>query len=192
MSATLQPFGLRPAYAPGQNAQARRYDNGISSGYASGILKGQPVTLNSSGQIIVAANGADWLGAFAGITYFDASGIPHSVNQWIAGTTYQSNQPLWVWVFDDPTQEFTIQANGTLAQSNGGQLSFTTSAIASGSTVTGLSSATAAFDTLTTSGQGMMRITELDLSIGNAWGDAFTQVKVQNARHVYVANKVAV
>jgi hypothetical protein len=192
MSATLQPFGLRPVYAPGQNAQARRYDNGIASGYASGILKGQPVTLNSSGQIVVAANGADWLGSFAGITYFDASGIPHSLNQWIAGQTYQSNTPLLVWVFDDPTQEFAIQAAGSLAQSNGCQISFTTANIAAGSTLTGLSAATAAADTLTTSGQGMLRITELDLSIGNAWGDAYTIVKCQNARHVYVYNKVAV
>lgn len=192
MSATLQPFGLRPSYAPGQNVQARRYDNGIPSGYATGILKYQPVALNSAGQIVAATSGADFLGSFAGITYFDSTGIPHSVDQFIAGTTFAANQLVWVWVFDDPTTEFMIQCDGPLAQSNGGQLNFTAANIANGSALVGLSQATAQASSLTTSGQGQLRITELDLSIGNAWGDAFTIVKVQNARHQWVANKVAV
>lgn len=192
MSATLQPFGLRPVYAPGEYANAKRYDNGIASGYATGIFKYQPVALNASGQIVAATSGADFLGSFAGVTYFDASGIPHSLDQWIAGTTYQANQPMWVWVYDDPTQEYMIQCDGSLAQSNGGQVNFTAANIANGSTTVGLSQATAQASSLTTSGQGQLRITELDLSIGNAWGDAFTIVRVQNARHQYIANKVAV
>lgn len=192
MSSVLQPFGLKPAYAPGTKAQARRYDNGIASGYATGIYKYQPVALNAAGQIVVAASGADFLGSFAGVTWFDSSGIPHSQNQWIAGTTVAANQIFWVWVFDDPTQEFQIQCDGSLAQSNGGQLNFTSANLAAGSSAIGLSQATAQASSLTTTGQGQLRITELDLSIGNAWGDAFTIVKVQNARHQYVANKVAV
>lgn len=192
MSATLQPFGLRPVYAPGEYANAKRYDFGIASGYATGLLKYQPVALNSSGQIVAATSGADFLGSFAGVTYFDASGIPHSLDQWIAGTTYQANTPMWVWVYDDPTQEYMIQCDGPLAQSIGGQVNFTAANIGNGSTTVGLSQATAQASSLTTSGQGQLRITELDLSIGNAWGDAFTIVRVQNARHQYIANKVAV
>ena len=192
MSATLQPFGLKPVYAPGTHAQARRYDNGIVSGYATGILQYQPVALNSSGQIIAATSGADFLGSFGGVMYYDAAGIPHEVNQWIGGTTYQANTPMWVWVFDDPTQEFQIQCDGSVAQSNGQQLNFTAANIANGSTTVGLSQATAQASSLTTSTQGQLRITELDLSVGNAWGDAYTIVRVQNARHQYVYNKVAV
>lgn len=193
MSATLQPFGLRPVWAPGQYTSAKRYDNGIASGYASAILEYQPVALNSSGQIVIATAGsADWLGSFAGVTYFDTSGVPHSLNQWIAGTTYQANTPMWVWVYDDPTQVFQIQCDGSLAQSVGGQLNFTAANIAAGSTTVGLSQATAQASSLTTSGQGQLRITDLDLSIGNAWADAYTIVQVQNARHQFVSNKVAV
>lgn len=192
MSAVLQPFGLRPVYAPGTQAQARRYDNGIASGYASSILKYQPVALNSAGQIVAATSGADFLGSFAGVTWFDSAGVPHSYNQWIAGTVVESNTPFWVWVFDDPTQEFQIQCDGSVAQSNGGQINFTAANIANGSTVVGLSQATGQASSLTTSNQAQLRITELDLSIGNAWGDAYTIVRVQNARHQYVANKVAV
>ena len=192
MSAVLQPFGLIPAFAPGQYSSATRYDNGIASGYASGILEYQPVALNSAGQIVVATSGADFLGSFAGLTYFDASGIPHTINQFIAGTVFQANQLVWVWVYDDPTLKFRIQCDGSLVQSVGGQLNFTAANLAAGSTTVGLSQATAQASSLTTSGQGQLRITDLDLSIGNAWGDAFTIVQVQNARHQFVANKVAV
>ena len=193
MSATLQPFGLKPAYNPGHFSQARRYDNGIASGYGSGILKFQPVAVNSAGQIVpVTSASQDFVGSFAGITYFDTYGIPHSVDQFVAGTTFQANQPVWVWVFDDPTIEYTIQCDGSVAQSNGGQLNLTAANLANGSTTVGLSQATAQASSLTTSGQGQLRITELDLSIGNAWGDAYTIVKVQIARHQYTANKVAV
>lgn len=192
MSATLQPFGLKPVYAPGTHAQARRYDYGIASGYATGILQYQPVALNSAGQIVVATSAADFLGSFGGVMYYDSFGIPHEVNQWVGGTTYQANTPMWVWVYDDPTQVFQIQADGSLVQSIGGQVDFTSANLAAGSTTVGLSQCTAQASSLSTSAQKQLRIVELDLSIGNAWGDAFTIVRVQNARSQYVANKVAV
>jgi len=193
MSATLQPFGLKPVYAPGTHAQARRYDYGIASGYANNILQYQPVALNSSGQIVtVTSASADFLGSFGGVMYFDSLGIPHEVNQWVGGTTYQSNTPMWVWVYDDPTQIFQIQADGSVVQSMAGQVNFTAANLANGSTTVGLSQATAQASSLTTSGQGQLSIAELDLSIGNAWGDAYTILRVRMARSQLVANKVAV
>lgn len=193
MTATSQPFGLQPSYAPGHFAQARRYDNGIPSAYGTGILKYQPVKLNSSGQIVpVTATSDNFLGAFAGVMYFDANGIPHESDQWIAGTVLAANQPMWVWVYDDPTMEYRIQCDGALAQSNGGQVNLTAANLTNGSTTIGLSQCTAQAASLTTSGQAQLRITELDLTPGNAWGDAFTIIKVQIAMHQYVANKVAV
>ena len=89
---------------------------------------------------------------------------------------------------------FTIQADGSLAQSLGGQVDF--SSITAGSTTTGLSACTASASSLTTSGQKQLRIVELSLSPAlngtNTWGDAFTEIKVMNARHQFIANKVAV
>jgi hypothetical protein len=193
MSATLQPFGLRPVWAPSQYSSATRYDGGIPSGYATTILQYQPVALNSSGQIIpVTTTSADLLGSFGGITYFDASGVPHTINQFVGGTTFQANQPIWVWVYSDPSLIYQIQCDGSLVQSIGGQLNFTSANLASGNSTVGLSQATAQAASLTTSGQGQLRITDLDYSIGNAWGDAFTIVNVQIARHQFVSNKVAV
>jgi hypothetical protein len=196
MSATLNGYGLRPAYSPQGDAAARRYDYGIASGYGTGILKYQPVALNSSGNIIAATAGAaDFLGVFAGVTYFDSSGIPHSYDQWIAGTTYETGNPMYVYVWDDPNGVFQIQADGSLVQSIGGQLNFA-SGIGNGSTVVGLSTALASASSLTTSGQGQLRIVELAPSPAlngiNAWGDAYTEVRVQIARSQYIANKVAV
>jgi hypothetical protein len=43
MSATNAPFGLRPAFHPSGLDRAQALANGITSGYASNILKGQAV-----------------------------------------------------------------------------------------------------------------------------------------------------
>jgi hypothetical protein len=202
MSTTLNPYGIRPAYSPQGMAACRTYPNGIASGYATGILKYQPVALNSSGQIIAATAGsADWIGVFAGVRYIDASGIPHVYDQWTAGTVYSSTTGnisagygIEVSIWDDPNMVFQIQADGSLAQSIGGQVNF--SNIAAGSTTVGLSACTAQASSLTTSGQGQMRIVELALTPAlngtNLWGDAYTEIRVMNARSQYVANKVAV
>ena len=49
MSSTSAPFGLRPAFHPSGLDRAQALANGIVSGYASNILKGQPVKYNASG-----------------------------------------------------------------------------------------------------------------------------------------------
>lgn len=201
MSAILNGYGLRPVYSPQGMAACRTYPNGIASGYGTGILKYQPVALNSAGQIVAATAGStDFLGVFAGVTYVDANGIPHVSDQWIAGQTYSSNGNISggygveVAVWDDPNMVFQIQADGSLVQSIGGQVNF--SNITAGSTTTGLSQCTASAASLTTSAQGQLRIVELALSPAlngtNVWGDAFTEVRVMNARSQYIANKVAV
>jgi hypothetical protein len=167
MSTTLNPYGIRPAYSPQGMASCRTYPNGIASGYATGILKYQPVALNSSGQIVAASAGAaDFLGVFAGVRYIDASGIPHVSDQWVSGTVYSSTTGnitagygIEVDIWDDPNMVFTIQADGSLVQSIGGQVNF--SNITAGSTTTGLSACTAQASSLTTSGQGQLRIVEL-------------------------------
>ena len=43
MSATSAPFGMRPSFHPSGLDRAVALADGITSGYASNILKGQPV-----------------------------------------------------------------------------------------------------------------------------------------------------
>lgn len=195
MVAVSKPFGCKPAYSPQGMAAARGIVGGIASGYNTGILKYQPVQLNSSGNIVIAAVTGDIYGIFAGISWTDAQGIYHEANEWTAGTVYSpttAQSPVYAWVWDDPNVVFSIQADGSLAATTsiGAQVDF--SNITVGSTTTGLSACTVNASTVTTSGQNQLRIVALDPGIGNAWGDAFTVVQVQIAQHQYIANKVAV
>lgn len=204
MSTILNPYGMRPSYNAGiGTVEATAYANGIASGYGTGLLKYQPVTLNTSGQIVAATAGTnDFLGVFAGVKYILADGTMKETNQWIAGTTYSATPGqvtdvygIQVLIWDNPSIVYQIQADGSVAQSNGGQVNF--SNITAGSTTTGLSQCTASASSLTTSGQGQLRIVGISLPPTvnggtNAWGDSFTEILVQNARHQFVANKAAV
>lgn len=194
MTITSNPFGLQPAYSPQGSANAVGIVGAIASGYNSNILKYQPIQINTSGNIVIAANTGDFLGAFAGVSWVDSQGVMHSSNQWVAGTGTSgspASSPYYVWAWTDPNQVFRIQCDGSIPQSTsvGAQMNF--SNIAAGSATTGLSAATASA-TVGTSGQAQLRIVALDPAIGNAWGDAFTIVQVQIAQHQYVANKTAV
>ena len=196
MSSTLAGYGLRPVNADGHYTQARRYDNGFSAAYVTTLYKYTPVAVNSSGQIILATAGSDFIGVFLGVTYFDSQGIPHTVDKWTGGTAFSTTQPIWVWVLDDPNQIYQIQCDTTLVQSNGGQVDITTATIGSGNDTTGLSSATANAGSLSTSGQKQLRIMNLAPSpafVGvNAQADAYPEIQVKIAMHQYVYNKVAV
>lgn len=194
MTATLKPFGLQPAYSPQGSANPALIAGGVASGYNTNILQYQPVVLNSSGNIEIAAITGDIYGVFMGIMYTDSNGVLQVSNKWIAGTTYTggSASPTYAIVFNDPDMVFSIQCDGSLAATTsiGAQLDF--SNITAGSTTTGLSACTANASTVTTSGQNQLRIVALDPAIGNAWGDAYTIVQVQIAQHQFIANKVAV
>ena len=74
MSSTNAPFGLRPAYHPSGLDRAVTLADGIASAYNTAILKGQPVKLNTSGNIVVAAAGDSFQGAFAGVQWTDTTG----------------------------------------------------------------------------------------------------------------------
>jgi len=193
MVAVSNPFGCQPAYSPQGDANARAYPAGIASGYNSNILKYQPVALSGTSGIVAAAAGDnDIIGIFAGVTWTDAQGVPHSSDMWTAGTTYTgTGSPVYAWVWDDPNMVFNIQADGSVAYNSvGSQVDF--SNITAGSTTTGLSACTAAASGITASGQNQLRIVAIGPQIGNAWGDAFTILQVQIAQHQYISNKVAV
>jgi len=93
MSATSAPFGLRPAFFPTGLERAQALTNGITSGYASNILKGQPIvygtTANSGtlGTIIPATTSGTVTGAFAGVEFTDTTGRRRVSNYWPASTT---------------------------------------------------------------------------------------------------------
>lgn len=175
MSSTNAPFGLRPAFHPSGLDRAQALANGIASGYSTDILKGQPVKLNSSGNIVVAAAGDAFQGAFAGVEWTDTTGRRRVSNYWPASTAYQTGSCV-AYFYADPNIVYEVQAAGSLAQSSIGDeadLSNTTA----GSTTTGLSQCTISTSLVGAGNSAQMRIVGLAPYPGNAWGDSYTIVR---------------
>ena len=195
MSATLAPFGLRAAYHPSGIIRPKAYKvvDATQAAYGTAMYTGTPVVLNTNGSINAAAAGADWLGVFAGCEYIDATGKP-TVSPYLPATPTGITN-VTIFVLDDPAIVYEVQCGSSVANTAiGDQLTTfdATYTVSSGNSTTGVS--TAAFSgTLAGAGaQGMARIIDKGRQLDNDWGDSYTIVQVQNARHQYVALKVAI
>jgi hypothetical protein len=192
MSATSAPFGLRPAFHPSGLDRAQALANGITSGYSSNILKGQPVQYSASnGVIIIATVGASWSGAFAGVEWTDTTGRRRISNYWPASTAFQTGSCV-AYFYNDANIVYEIQADATIAQTSiGNEYNF--SNIAAGSATTGLSQATLGVSTAVGNGvQGDMRVVDLAPYVDNAWGDSYPIVRVVNARSQFFGQFTAI
>jgi hypothetical protein len=182
MSATSAPFGLRPAFFPTGLERAQALANGITSGYASNILKGQPVvygtTANSGtlGTIIPATTSGTVTGAFAGVEWTDTTGRRRVSNYWPASTT---GTAVVAYFYNDQQIIYEIQADGSMAQTSLGN-EYNINNVTAGSTVTGLSQCTLNSSSAAGNGnQAQLRVVDLAPYPDNAWGDAYTIVRVQ-------------
>lgn len=196
MSAVQAAFGLRPIYHPTGLDRGREFQSGIPSGFTSNIFKYQPVSINTSGQVVpITTNGVDFIGVFSGLEYVDATGKPVYSPNWIANTSMQAGSVPRVYVWTDALIVYEIQADGSVAQSGaqGNQFNFNATDIATppGSTVTGLSSMRISATGVGNGVQGMLRCLDISRYVDNAWADAFTILTVQIARSQDIANKVA-
>ena len=183
MSSTSAPFGLRPAFHPSGLDRAQALAGGIASGYASNILKGQPVAYNpSNGNIVIATAGNSnaWSGAFAGVQWTEVNGRARVSNYWPANTTYATGTCV-AYFYNDQNIVYEIQADGAMAQTTiGNEYLFTN--VTAGSSTTGLSQATLGASTAVGNNQpGQMRVVDLAPYVDNAWGDAYTIVRVVNS-----------
>ena len=189
MSATSAPFGLRPAFHPSGLDRAQALANGIqavstsgnvSAGYATNILKGQPVKMDTGGYIVVAAAGDAFLGAFAGVEWTDSTGRRRVSNYWPANESFQVGSVV-AYFYSDPNIVYEIQTDGTLSQTAIGDeadLSNTTA----GSTTTGLSQATLSTTLAGSGNTAQMRIVDIAPYPDNAWGDNFVIVRATIAK----------
>lgn len=191
MTAVSTPFGIRPVWHP--SGVIRPWCLPLSKTLMDALptlKKGQPVQIDATGRLAAAANAADWCGVFFGAEYADLqTGRPTISNQWISGTVVldQGNQSGRVYFTRDPEIVYEIQGSGTIPISAvGEQAAFAN--ITAGSTVTGNSAAQLDVATLNTT-QNMMKVMGISAYPDNDWGDAFTIVQVQIARHQEVALK---
>ena len=187
MSATNAPFGLRPAFHPSGLDRAQALAGGIPSAYNTDILKGQAVLYVAGSGVIepVNATGDAVSGAFAGVEFTDTTGRRRVSNYWPANTAYQTGSCV-AYFYNDPNIVYEIQAAGSVAQTSIG-LDANLSNFAAGSNVTGLSQATLNASILSTGVQGQVQILDLAPYVDNAWGDAYTIVRVQVARRQIAA-----
>ena len=192
MSATNAPFGLRPAFHPSGLDRAQALANGIqavsttgnvSAGYATTILKGQPVKMDTGGYIVVAGASDPFLGAFAGVEWTDATGRRRVSNFWPANESFQVGSVV-AYFYSDPQIVYEIQTDGTLPQTSIGD-EFDFSNVTAGSTTTGLSQATLSITPAGAGNTAVMRIVDLAPYPDNAWGDPFVIVRAQIAEYQF-------
>lgn len=191
MVATSAPFGFAPKYHPSGIVRPRALAAGLPSAYANSIYQYQPVLWLTTGFIQeVQNNSSELIGTFMGASYTPTGGRPAIANYWPAATAASD---ITVYFSDDPWIEYDIQADGSVAQTGlAGGTSFTN--LTAGSTLTGLSQCTATA-TIAGSGNSQLRIVNLGAGTGvltNAWGDAFTVLRVLIGTHQYVGNKAVI
>jgi len=221
MSATFQPFGLKPVYHPSgldrsvPFAGTNTYVTGVS-GYSApyslssgqSFWEFQPVAITSSGQLTIAnqtASSGKVYGVFNGVEYTSAEGR-RSVAKYAAKTTLDAATNIVFWIFADPAIVYEAQINGSAtAAAIGTEYNFDTT---TGSTVTdgyaignggaGFSTAALLATAVGSTNQGQVRVVGLGREVAypagntNAWGDAYTIVQVQICNNQFAAPSVSV
>lgn len=192
MSATLQPFGLKPIrHLNGKFVPPpRAIPGGIASAYGTAIYSGDPVIMATTGVLQIGGSSGDLYGVFAGCAFTPSNvGLFTPSMSWPASQAYISDNQMYAYVYEDPGIIYEIQCAGSLVQTSvGDQANVTNIATGNnGQSVVELSSSLAGAGS-----QAQFRIVGLSERIGNAWGDAFTIVEVMLAQSQYVSNKVAI
>ena len=163
-------FGLRPIGKMGQNTNSTgATEYRIASSNTNAIYQGSPVIPLAAGviDIVGAAAGGTvgLLGVFWGCEYVSSvTGEKIFSNYW-PGSGADSNYPVKAFVYDDPAQLFLIATSNVVAGADTeaevraavfANANFATAT--SGSTVTGLSSATLDLNTIATTNTLNLRI----------------------------------
>lgn len=188
---TAGPFGLKPIYHPSGQIRPRALRGGIASGYATSLYLGSPVTISSGagGIILPTTVSGSIVGSFAGCDYTDSSGRRRTTDYWPASTVATD---IVAYFHDDPAINYAVQANGAISQTGVGLQANWSANPGSGNSTT-LISGDAINATLIASGsQGLLRIVDLYNDPNNAWGDAYTTVVVNIAKHQYLNPQTAI
>jgi len=163
-------FGLRPIGKIGQATNSTGMtEYRIASDNSNPIFQGMPVIPLAAGVIddlqAAAGGNVSIVGVFGGCEYIsDTTGKPVFSNFW-PGSGADSDFPVKAFVYDDPNQLFQIATSNVVAAANTeaevraavfANIAFATGN--TGSTATGLSSATADLNTIATTNTLALRI----------------------------------
>jgi hypothetical protein len=177
MANTNGAFGLRPIGVVGSAANTTGMtEYRIAYGNTNAIYQGSPVIPLSTGFIDIvgaAAGGTVGLvGAFWGCEYVSStSGEKIWSNYW-PGSGADSDHPVRAFVYDNPMQSFIIASDGTLTNEATARAHVFANANfasgTSGSTTTGISSATLAVGTINTTANLNLRIMGIQEDVSNS------------------------
>ena len=220
MSATFQPFGLKPVYHPsgldravpfvGTNTfvPGTTYSAPYSLSSGQSFWQYQPVAVTSSGQLTIAnqtASSGKVYGVFDGLEYTNSDGR-RSLAKYASLTSLNSYTNIVFWIFTDPALVYEAQCNGSVTSAAiGTEYNFDTT---SGSTVAdgyaignggaGFSTTALLSTAVGTGNQGQVRVVGLGREVAypagntNQWGDAYTIVQVQICNNQFAAASVSV
>ena len=163
-------FGLRPIAKMGQNANSTgATEYRIAAGNTNAIYQGSPVIPLAAGVIDVvgaAAGGTvGLLGVFWGCEYVSSTTGKKVFSNFWPGSGADTNFPVKAFVYDDPAQLFVVATSNVTADFNTeaevraavfANANFATAA--SGSTTTGISSATLDLNTIAATNTLNLRI----------------------------------
>ena len=205
MASVASPYGLKPVNLIGglPYAGSTRSFAFDPAGYAANVFNGSLVYVKSTGYIeLVSATGADattnvWpigsssqtgtVGVFVGCSYTNSQG------QTVFSQYYPSSALNGVaFVVDDPNAVFQIQSAGSVTQAAlGANTFFTTSAVVTGNTTSGNSTASIVAGSAAIQTTAGFRIIGFVNGPTSTVGDAFTDVlvKINPGWHSY--NQVA-
>lgn len=176
MSATASPFGVRPISHPSGTVRLDQLVGGVASTYGTAIYTNTPIKRDTDGALIPCSTGADVaIGVFAGCE-FTASSKRFVLPYWPAAQTYDAGTMI-AYFTSDPNITYEAQADGAVAFTENGE-SINLANTSQGSVYTGQSTQSL---TATTTGStdGTFQIIGLAPYEGNAWGDAYTILRVK-------------
>jgi hypothetical protein len=197
MASVASPYGLKPVNLLGGQSYAGSTRTYLidPAGSASSIYNGSPVYLNASGYLAVAtATGADAttngfpvgtantgiVGVFVGCSYVNTQGQQIFAQYYPTGTT----GVVTAYVVDDYDVVFQVQSAGSVTQAAvGSNVFFSTSAVATGSTSTGNSTASVVAGSSAVTTTAAFRVIGFVSPVGDAFTDIL--VKINPGYHTY-------
>lgn len=176
MSSTLAPQGLVPVYHPSGTIRVDNQVDGVASGYTTALYTGTPVKRTTDGTLVAVGTGADTaIGVFQGCQ-FTASSKRFVLPYFPASQTYDAGSMI-AYYTSDPQIVYEGQANGSVAATAIGE-GMNLGDASQGSTYTGFSTQSLAATT-TGSTAATFQLLGLAPYPDNAWGDAYTKVRVK-------------
>ena len=183
------PQGFTPTrHLAGGVIRTNEYE--IANGSGTSIFFGDAVQLLTNGTITLMANDTKPIGVFAGCEYTDQStGDVKFLQVWTASTTVKTNSAVKAYVYDDPDIIFSIQCDGTFANTDVGLNSNVT--LTPGNTDFGYTKQEITVSTFATTNTLPIRILRLINEPGNAVG-ANASVEVYINNHQLRANTAGI